>query len=544
MVGSRKIAGVFSRKTADRQVTVPFQRGIVKNAGRFSFLSFVFLGTAVICGPYSQAVDHFVTIGGGYDPKGNQASMEANVQFFQKLLDNRYRPGEFEHHVYFADGSDPGEDVQTAPAAEELSDSLRIVAELFDWETQPITYRDNEVSNVSGSNRAREVRHGLNELCEKLTTGDRLFVYVTAHGGKSKKDDKPFETSIYGWDRQAISSSDLAGWLDRVPESVPVVMVMAQCYCGGFSHTIFKDADAEQPLARGLRCGFFAQRHDLPAAGCRPDISNDREYSSYFWGAFAGQSRSGSTIEGVDRDGDGKISLAEAHIYAVVTSETIDIPLRASDALLRVHSQATEKKTQAESDDVIAAVNANDEGVCESLCYLSGSISKLLDQAELVDATIATCLMEQLGINSEDTIEDLRKRIAESNPRSRRGGRGRTSMRGYRDSLGRLKDEILTRWPEFEKVESMGECSKMGLSLEEIEQEISGWETFQQFQDLVRSRDQLKKSAQQAELTQIKLKRLLHTLETVVYSKNLAAVADLEIVERYHAMLKLEQTTL
>ncbi len=80
-------------------------------------------------------------------------------------------------------------------------------------------------------------------------------------------------------------------WLDTVPPEIPVVLVMAQCYCGGFANTIFEGGAIENGLAKGKRVGFFAQRFDLPAAGCRPDIENDEEYSSYFWGAFMGRSR-------------------------------------------------------------------------------------------------------------------------------------------------------------------------------------------------------------------------------------------------------------
>lgn len=494
-----------------------------------AILSSLLLGTFSL-GTSALAVDHFVTIGGGYAPDGNQASMEANVQFFQELLENRYQPGEFKHHIFFSDGRDPDSDVQAAPSEDLLSESQKMIADLFDWETQPIIYRDHQVSAVSGSNRAGDVRRGIENVASELADGDRMFLYVTAHGGKSKNDKNAFETSVYGWQQQSFRSSDLARWLDKVPENVPVIMVMAQCYCGGFSHSIFEDADAEKPIAKGLRCGFFAQRHDLPAAGCRPDISNDREYSSYFWGAFAGQSRNGNRIEGVDRDGDGKVSLAEAHIYAVVASETIDIPLRSSEALLRVHSKLA-------TDDL-----ASDETEAVHLAELSGPLSALLAEADSIDASIAGSLAQELGFGMNSTVEEVQDRLADARPRRR--GRGRMSMRGYRDSEGRLKDEILTRWPEIEKIESLGECTEMGVSLEEIESEILAWDSFQNFQSMVQSRNQQRESSQQAELRQVKLKRLMHTLETVVLAKNLQHLAKPEIIQRYQDMLALERATL
>src|SRR5580700_11049376 len=49
------------------------------------------------------ATDYFLTIGGGYNPSGNQASLEANVVFFQQILDDKHR-GSRRHDIYFADG--------------------------------------------------------------------------------------------------------------------------------------------------------------------------------------------------------------------------------------------------------------------------------------------------------------------------------------------------------------------------------------------------------------------------------------------------------
>ncbi len=50
-----------------------------------------------------RANDYVVTIGGGYEPAGNQASLEANVLFFQKLVEE-HLPETSQHQVFFADG--------------------------------------------------------------------------------------------------------------------------------------------------------------------------------------------------------------------------------------------------------------------------------------------------------------------------------------------------------------------------------------------------------------------------------------------------------
>jgi hypothetical protein len=491
--------------------------------------SLAFVGVtvlAVLMARPGGAVDHFLTIGGGYSAKGNQASMEANVLFFDQLLASRYQPHEYQHHIFFSDGDNPDDDVQELIRPVELSESMRLVSELFDWDTEEITYRNHRIPNIKGANRASEIESHLRDLAGRLDQGDRLFVYVTAHGGKSESDDNSHDTTVYGWQREKFTASQLATWLDDMPPSVPVVMVMAQCYCGGFSHVVFEQADDAGPLAAALRCGFYAQRHDLPAAGCRPDISNDREYSSYFWGAIMGRSRAGETIDAVDRDGDGRVSLAEAHIYAVVASETIDIPLRASDALLRVHSRIGESSA----------------GETPEIAGLSGSLGDLVAEAEFVDRAIVVDLATRLGLQMTDSVDEVQSRANKSTSSRRRGGR--RGMAGYKDAVGRLKDEILVRWPEIEKMESFGECGQFGLSPDEMEREITQWDSFKDFSQIVQSRQQSKDSADQNELNRVKLRRLVHALESIVMAKNLAVVADEEVVQRYRQMLELEKISL
>ncbi|HET6423985.1 MAG TPA: hypothetical protein VFG20_09900 [Planctomycetaceae bacterium] len=59
----------------------------------------------------ASATDYVFTIGGGYAPSGNQASLEANVLFFQQVLRDQH-PGSLRHEIYFADGRDNAADLQ------------------------------------------------------------------------------------------------------------------------------------------------------------------------------------------------------------------------------------------------------------------------------------------------------------------------------------------------------------------------------------------------------------------------------------------------
>ncbi len=240
----------------------------------------------------APGTDYFLTIGGGYEPSGNQASLEANVLFFQQVLQEKHTGGRTQA-TFFADGSDPQADLQVLSKAtaantsnednfaESVTSLLVRLNSFRGNQGQSVEYRNHRVPNVSGANSPSGIHASLTHMCGSMTAGDRLIVYVTAHGSEADGRNK-FNTSISCWDEQAITAREFENWLDEVPETVPVVMIMAQCYCGGFAHTIFEAADRKQGLAKQPRVGFFAQQHDLPAAGCRPDIENDEEYSSFF----------------------------------------------------------------------------------------------------------------------------------------------------------------------------------------------------------------------------------------------------------------------
>ena len=230
-----------------------------------------------------DAADFFLTIAGGYSREGNQASLEANVRFLQEVLLDEYDTPPM-HTIFFADGFDKRADLQVATGTAGMT-ADRLIAGLHSRSRSSagssVTYRNHRVSGIAGSTDPDNIRLGLKEIAQRLTSGDRLFVYVTAHGSAAKSRNK-FNTTIDCWDRTSISCRDLSRWLNDVPSNVPVVLVMAQCFCGGFAHVIFDGADRSDGLSDHVRTGFFAQQHNLAAAGCRPDIDNDQEYSSFF----------------------------------------------------------------------------------------------------------------------------------------------------------------------------------------------------------------------------------------------------------------------
>ena len=179
-----------------------------------------------------HATDYFLTIGGGYSRTGNQASLEANVVFFQQVLAEKHQ-GPRQHTIFFADGDDPAADLQVLAEKPKPSESKTPATDLLavlhrrggSEGEQKVTYRNHKVPQIAGALDPKLVRGNLETLAKTARSGDRLIIFVTAHGSEGKKDEA-FNTSIDCWNNRKIQAREFAGWLDKLPADLPVVMVM------------------------------------------------------------------------------------------------------------------------------------------------------------------------------------------------------------------------------------------------------------------------------------------------------------------------------
>jgi hypothetical protein len=506
-----------------------------------------------------SATDYFLTIGGGYHRSGNQASLEANVVFFQQVLAEKHR-GRRRHDIYFADGHDPAADLQILAEKPAKSDSpaTDLLASLHRRRGQVhVTYRNHRVTEIAGPLEPALIRAGLDALAKTARRGDRLIVYVTAHGSAGPKDDQ-FNTTIDCWNERKITAGEFTEWLNKLPSEVPVVVVMAQCYCGGFAHLIFQGLDEAKGLAPQLRAGFFAQQHDLPAAGCRPDIEHDEEFSSYFWGALAGRSRNGVPIEGCDVDGNGVVSFAEAYAYAVTAGETIDIPLRTSEVLLRTYSRLTTAKAEDATRDSETKPEGNDKfeqdagssQMCDdslhgqpALSTMSGTLQTFVDRGRPVSGRIVTQLCKTLGF----TLQEEVTAVMTAEDEHRRAGRFQGRSRGRRQGSGRrdLLSEVTEKWPELGDERHWEESPLLKPDNQEhLLAELKQLPSWKSYDERLKQMEAAGKESEQHELRTVKFRRLINALETIVLENNLPLVAKPEIVKRYQQMMALEESTL
>jgi hypothetical protein len=546
----------------------------------------------------AEAKDHFVTIGGGYSPTGNQVSLEKNVLFMQNVLASK-RPDHPPHDIYFADGNDPDRDVHYRDPDFETNVPLarRMLAEILgETDSMDFTYRNHEIPNETGPAEKETLAARFRQLASELQSGDRLIVYATGHGGEARggrggglrrrggaggRGRNPYNTTLYTWGDDRISASEFSDWLSGFRTDVNVVLVMVQCHSGGFAHTIFEQANASQPLALHARCGFFSQVHDRVAAGCTPDVdeADYQEYSSFFLAALAGKTRAGAELTGVDYDKNGQVSFSEAHAYAVIASDTIDIPITTSDAFLRTYSRAEGSTAgtppvetapqrrgrgrgrgpQPELNEGNEPANASQPqsnpppnggptgapARVEGLMSFAGPIARLAEIARPDQRAILEQLPARLGIRPTASVEDVRRRL-ETAERDIQSANVRLNEATdiYDDAVAVARDDVRRIWPELNSTYTPLAIALASERSQEFISRVMALDSFGQLRVARTARDRASDDRLNTERTEAKVQRLLRTCEDIVLAANLTKVATPEITKRYEQLIKLEAGTL
>ena len=478
-----------------------------------------------LSGGAARGEDHFLTIGGGYSPTGNQVSLEKNVLYFQRLLSDLHLANQ-PHEIFFSDGDDPRRDVEFADPSAATPRVNMLLARVFDKEDLlDYRFRTHQVPGIRGASSPDNLDRWFSEVGARLKPGDRLIVYLTGHGGKGTDVQNPH---FFMWNRRQMDMKDFASRLDKLPESVPVVLVMVQCYSGGFANAIFKDGDAKAGLSAANRCGFYATVSDRPAAGCTADIhdENYKEYSTSFWSALCGHSRTGESVAPPDYDGDGRVSFAEAHAYTVLSSDTIDIPVKTSDAFLRAFS-----KTKANNLPALLTVDSPYEA--------------LLAVASPIDRAVLEGLSSQLGLRGARRAQAARELAAKVE--KERGGIDRDKKKlsdKYQAARLQIAETVKFRWPELQNPWHPQAIDDLRLEGSEIVAAIEAHDSFSTFDQMHNELEQRSSQSLDLERRWAKCQRFLRFAENVALAGNLAKVATQEIQTRYRALLSSESGTL
>ncbi len=472
------------------------------------------------------AKDYFLTIGGGYSPPSNQASLEKNVLLLQRLVVHQL--DQPRHDVLFADGDDRRRDLKVVDRTS-VPKANRLMAEFFGSERElGLSYRNHQVPHVRGAATAGNVRQWFNSVGQTLRDGDRLILYVTSHGDSSSDDENPYNTSISLWDDEPLTVTDFVHLLDRLPRGVRVVAIMVQCHAGGFARFLFDGADPQRAVSSQQRVGFFATVHDRQAAGCTPEVDEATyvEYSTYFWEALAGQTRMGEAIDPPDYDRNGVVSFDEAHAYTVLVSHTIDLPVKTSGEFLRLYSQFRDDENPR-----LLPENARYEVV--------------LDLARPAERAVLEGLSKRLQLTGNARIEAARGEIRS---RSRRGPRGRGRRFGRRrppdrpvDRLRRkIADDLEERWPELANLLNPVAVELVSTRSAEFIRAVEEHPDYPRYRELA---DQPAERAD-PEKERVKYERFVRTAGNVILAENLRRAGDRHRLAQYQSIIGAERTSL
>ncbi len=372
--------------------------------------------------------------------------------------------------------------------------------------------------------KPENIREWFREVGRTMKAGDRLVLYVTAHGNRSDDRRNPYNTTIATWNNTSIKMVEFVGLLDQLPKGVEVVAIMVQCHAGGFARFIYNQGDPDKGICSQRRTGFFATVHDRPAAGCTPEVDEASyvEYSTYFWAALSGRDRSGRAIELPDYDGDGTVSFAEAHAYTILTADTIDLPVTTSGEFLTVESKFGD-------DDSDLLVNDEPYDV-------------ILGLANPSQKAILEGLSEQLSLSGEDRVVTAWK---ETQPqRGQSQGRGRFRGRRPEDPSSRVRrgiaDDLKRRWPELANVLNPVAVELLTTRSDQFIAAIEGHPDYTRYRELKNE----SKSAPDQQKRKVKYERFLRAADNVILAENLRRMNEPEKLAQYEAIVEAESSSL
>jgi hypothetical protein len=273
--------------------------------------------------PVEPINPRWLAVGGGADPLSNQVSIEQNLALATEVLG----PGGV---LLFGGGlgSSPVHELGAKP-----SDDLhaRLGTLFHPRDGRAAAYRPTRLA-PHGPATAAQALGRLRELASK-SDASPLTLLVIAHGepGETARDNR-----VPLWGGASLLVRDVAKTLDALPKPRPLRAVVTTCFSGGFAELVFRGADPKQGASSHDRCGLFAATWDTEASGCdpNPDRRVQQSYTLHFFQALRGRDRSGNKADGVDLDGDGKISLLEAHTRARIASRAFSVPTSTSERWL------------------------------------------------------------------------------------------------------------------------------------------------------------------------------------------------------------------
>ena len=272
---------------------------------------------------YGYAASQVLLFGGGPTPYESQVSIELNTRWIRDIIE-RHHPAAVMHTLY-TDGNAAGVDVRSWSQVADEPGIHHPLARVFGAETENgYRYHSSRIAEAVGPSDYATVTSTLETILARSRAGDELLLIYQGHGAYAPDTDN---NNLRLWGGRRLTVTELEALLSEASPGATVRFVFPQCFSGAFTRLMYNGAQEENGLAEGRRCGFVAQQEDLASEGCTDSVVTGeyRDYSSYFFGALDGKARDGSPLAGnPDRDGDGVVTLREAHFFTLENAWSVD----------------------------------------------------------------------------------------------------------------------------------------------------------------------------------------------------------------------------
>ncbi len=278
----------------------------------------------------SNAGMSIVQIGGGNKIDNSQGQIEDNVIWLNEIL----RKTGNDVQNYFASGAGSEKDVGLFVEEEGPNSMLPIVRVFGDPVDEQILYRHNSVGDLSGSMYKDDIEKSLSSILSSLPQNEEFLLIYNGHGGKDEVDVRDNYLKIWGEEKLTVTEVDKL--LDMAPESTTVRYVFPQCYSGAFYRLVYEDPHSDK-FGTQKRCGFFSESPYDQSEGCSLSTNKEeyRDYSTYYFAPLNGMTRNDEPLPvEPDIDGDGIISFAESHLYAIKAGASKDLSRSTSEVFL------------------------------------------------------------------------------------------------------------------------------------------------------------------------------------------------------------------
>ena len=171
---------------------------------------------------------------------------------------------------------------------------------------------------------------------------------------------------------------------------------------------------------------------------------------------------------------------------------------------------------------------------------MSGTIEAIAVLGSVEQRSMVMGLSEQLGLPFSLDVSQV---FVQSEAQHELYRQSRRPSRRNRGSRRRdLRVEILDQWPELEASDDWLKLSWLqGEQGEAFLEKLRLLPNFQPFQQSIEDRARIKLNSTNAELKEVLFRRLIHSLETILYARNLPLVASPVQLEKYRKMIAIEE---